>query len=350
MKNTTWRSQALAKLESIRPSLYRLARATAPFSDAANPFEVDGVIMVGIMLYGDTFNSKMPVAFGLIEDGIRRGKIKSSTTVICASSGNTGLCVALLCKMLGLKCRIIMSSDVPDSKVALISALGSPIEVVLHTSKDETTVERARREGKKRGFYDTDQYARDANPAAQCKYLGPQIWKEPQGQRRRIDILVVPGGTLGTAEGLRRYAAENGISTEIILALCAQKQEVPGARTVESIARDVRTASLDDFRHKLVATRYDSFLASYAILSEFPWTPGGPTSGLSYLAALRFVAQLKDQGTLDRYRGTDGKIRIFFLCPDDYRLYASLYKAELKEAADFSSPSIAVSRLLQKAA
>ena len=286
----SFQGTALQKLRRLDPSKQRLVRMTRELPQLLNPFIKDGVAMKGALLYGETFNSKVQVAYQMILKGIESGQIIKSTTLIAASSGNTGLGVAQICKMLGLKCRIIMSNDVPAQKVGLITAMGDPIEVVLHTSKTESTVERARREGALDGNFDTDQYANPANIEAQYTHLAPQLWKV---NKNDIDVVVVASGTLGTAGGIKRYIDEHAFSTKTVLAVCAPNEEVPGARTKDSIRRDVTTASLHDFKYIECGERYQSFLGSYALQAVVPLTPPGPTSGLALVGALRFIRKIK---------------------------------------------------------
>lgn len=326
-------------LELMDPARRTLVRIGPPFSSALNPFLDDGVTIRPAILYADTFNSKAHVAYELVAEGIRSGQITKDTVVLAASSGNTGLGVAQFCKALGVKCTVIMQSDTPAPKVGIIAALGNPVDVLLVSSG---TVATARSRGAEPGHYDTDQYGRPANLVAQYKYLMPQLF---QADKNLIDVLVVPGGTLGTAGGAKKFVEEHGLKTKIVLALCADGDEVPGARDEERIRRDVKIASIGDFHDRMYGNRYQSFLASYAAFPESVWTPGGPTSGLALSAALRFVKYHKDAKTLDGLRGNDGKIRVMCLFPDDYRPYADLYRSTLK-AKDFSLQTVPIRRLL----
>jgi len=330
-------------LTRLHPNSRKLVRIASPLTDALNPFANDGVKITPAILYSSTFNSKVPVAYELIAEAIRSGKITKETKVVAASSGNTGLGIAQINKCIGIESLIVMQNDTPQPKVGIISSLGHPINTALVSSG---TVQYAREKGAEPGWYNVDQYTNKANLEAQFKYFAPQLWIEHRG---RIDLIVAPGGTLGTAGGLKKYVEENGFGAKIVLALCADGQEVPGARDEARIRRDVKIASVDDFEYRMTATRYQSFLASYAMFAEIDWTQGGPTSGLALSVALRFLQKHKDAGSLDRFRGRDGDINVVFLCPDDYRLYADLYRSTLNEQRDFFLSSVPVSRLLEDA-
>ena len=136
------------------------------------------------------------------------------------------------------------------------------------------------------------------------------------------------------------------LSTKVVLAVCAPNEEVPGARTKESIRRDVTTAQLKDFQYIEQGKRYQSFLANYALHAVVPFTPPGPTSGLALVGALSFLDRIKKAGVLEQFRNNKSKMHVVFLCPDDYRLYSDLYRSELHGRNDFSSDSIEASRFM----
>lgn len=325
-------------LHRMNPSRRRLVCVADPISSNLNPFDGDKVIFTPALLYADTFNSKAPVAYQLILDGIASGEITPDTTVVAASSGNTGLGVAQGCKMIDLKCKIIMQTDTPALKVGAITMLGEPIEIEQISSG---TVQRAREYGAQPGYYDTDQYARPGNLKAQYSFLAPQLW----GNNFDIDVLVASGGTLGTIGGLQKFAKEREFTTKFVVALCADGEEVPGARDEARVKRDVAGLSVDQFDAKLYGSRYDSFLTSMALVPEIAWMSGGPTSGLAFLSALRYIDQHKKAGTLDSLRGKNGYVQAVFICPDDFRLYADLYRSTLN-AEDFKSSRISPTRLI----
>src|SRR5581483_5046315 len=280
------------------------------------------------------------MAYELLKEKVFSGKITPETKLCVPSSGNTGLGIAGICKALGLKCEIVMSNDTPAPKVGSISALGHPVDVTLLSSG---TVQYAREKSSRPGWDTIDQYSEPKNFMAQFTYLAPQLWTASDA---RIDILIVPGGTLGTAAGFRLFFLTNNLPTTLVLAICADGQEIPGARDEKRIGQDVTIAKVSEFEHVMTATRYQAFFASYMMFGGVDWMPGGPTSGLSLFAALKFLQKHKIAGTLEQFRRSNEKIRVIFLCPDDYRLYGDLYRSTVN-TDDFASSSIPVSKLLE---
>jgi len=331
-------------LERMNPARLRLVRMAAPLA-ALNPFAADGVTITPALLYAEC-NSKIAVAYELVRSGILSGEITQGTRVVIPSSGNTGLDAAMLLKALGVRGEVLMPQTAPPAKVGLVSVLGYPIDTTLVSA---STVTRAKELAALPGVFVLDQYGRrEENRGAQKRHLAPKLWGAHRGD---IDIVVASGGTLGTAGGLLDYIEERGLSTTVVLALCAPGEEIPAGRDEARIRREVSIGSVDEFAHRMLVTRFQAFLASYAMFSQAAeWGPGGPTSGEALSATLRFIKKHKDAGTLDQFRNKkDRSIRVVFLCPDDYRAYSDLYRAELNDDRDYFSPNIPVKRLLEEA-
>src|SRR5665213_2438375 len=182
--------------KSTDPTSCRLVRFSEPFPNWFNPFWHDNVVMRAAGIPGDVLHSKSYMARELLLGGIARGLITPTTTIISASSGNTGQGLGFFCNALGLKARIIMKSDTVLEKINAIRVIGNNVETILHSDAHESTVERARREGKEDGFYDTDQYANPCNPEAHRKYLGLQLFRRAKKIGLDISLLSVASGTM----------------------------------------------------------------------------------------------------------------------------------------------------------
>lgn len=330
--------------EASEPSDIRLVRLSRILPPELNPFHNEGVTIQIAGVPGEAKHSKWIVARSGIYDGVLSGRITPDTTVIEATSGNTGEGLATVCNLLGVPFLAVMSSDVPQEKVDAIRIIGRRTGVHLMTDADETTVEYARRKGREDGYYNPDQYANAWNPDAHYTYLAPQVWK----QQPKISILFPPGGTMGTYIGLARYARDRGTGTTVIPVVCAEGEEVPGARTLSSIKKDVRQkwqeyCSEEDF---VFGSRHLSFFLSFLTWSYL--VPHlGPSSGLALAGAYQFLKTHRDAGTLEQFRQDDKKIRVVVFGPDDNRPYHGLYFGELKkgELSSKIAPSDLLARL-----
>jgi cysteine synthase len=304
------------------PNKMRLVRIYDLPSEA-NPFAEDGVVLRVAAAPGETPYHKVPMARAGILEGIKSGRITRDTTIVEATSGNTGLAMASICTMLGLKFDAVISKDVPESKISVIRALGAHIGWQTPNT-GETTVECARRLGAQDGKYNPDQYASEWNPTSHYQHLMPQIFALTPAS-----VFVAPGGTMGTVIAAQWYALNYQRGTKVVPVMCAEGQEVPAARTLARVKKDIRLPWEKYFNGRndiQFATRFASFFASFFSWRFIP-VQLGPSFGLALVGALKFLRQQEAAGTLRQFRKDDGKIYVIVLGPDDYRPYAGLYLA-----------------------
>ncbi len=307
--------------EATNPSKMRLVRIFELPSEA-NPFADDDIVIKIAAAPGEAPYHKWPMARAGILDGIRRGLIVPETKVVEASSGNTGHGMAIVCNGLGLDFTMIVANDVPGQKVDIVRALGNCVGVRTPDS-GETTVECARRLGAQEGWYNPDQYSGEWNPMSHYNHLAPQLFGQTQ-----VSLFVTSAGTMGTSLGIDRYARDNALRTKVIPVMCADGQEVPAARSMARVKRDIRLPWESIFQGKGIqfGNRYASFLLSYLSWRLIP-VQLGPSFGLGLVGALKFLRQHKHAGTLEQFREPDGKIHVVVFGPDDYRPYNNLYLA-----------------------
>ena len=111
--------------------------------------------------------------------------------------------------------------------------------------------------------------------------------------------------------------------------MCAEGQEIPAARTLARVKKDIRLPweELTDEADIQFGDRYPSFLLSYLTWRLIP-VQLGPSFGLAFVGALKFLREQKRVGALDTVRDpVDGKVHVVVFGPDDYRAYHSLYLA-----------------------
>jgi cysteine synthase len=277
--------------------------------------------------FGESPFHKWHMARAGMLDGIRSMRIAPGTTIVEATSGNTGFALAMFCNALGLSFVPVIPGDVPSTKVDAIRAFGNGVSPMIHHSKEVTTVERARELGRQWGWYNPDQYAGAWNEQAHYHYLAPQLFSEVTPS-----LLFVPGGTMGTCLGLERYVREKHLPTKIVPVMCAPGEAVPAARTLARVKRDVQNGWPDVFDEADIAygSRHAAFLASFQSWREVP-VQIGPSSGLALASAFGVIEQRLSAGTLDELRSDAGTVEVVVFCPDDARQYLHLYFGELTQ-------------------
>ena len=166
-------------------------------------------------------------AFRMIEDAEKSGQIKKNDTLIEATSGNTGIALAMVAAMKGYKMRLIMPETASIERVQTMRAYGADVILV---SKDED-MEGARDLATKmrdsgEGFV-LDQFSNTSNYLAHFDGTGPEIWEQTKGQ---LTHFVSAMGTTGTITGVSKFLKQMNPSIEVIGAQPKDGSRIPGIR------------------------------------------------------------------------------------------------------------------------
>lgn len=145
----------------------------------------------------------------MIDRAERLGELKSGGTIVEATSGNTGIGLALTCAVRGYRCVFVMTDKCSQEKVRYLKALGADVIVVPAAAKPDSPehyVNTARRIANETpNAILTNQYANPANPEIHYRTTGPEIWEATEG---RVTHFVAGLGTGGTMSGTARFLKE----------------------------------------------------------------------------------------------------------------------------------------------
>src|SRR5215203_2114665 len=163
------------------------------------------------------YSVKDRIGISMIEAAESEGTLKPGGTIIEATSGNTGIGLALAAAVRGYRCIFVMTEKASVEKVRYLKALGSDVVVVPATAKPGTPdhyVETARRIAREtpNSFY-PDQYSNPNNPEAHYRTTGPELWEQTEG---RITHFVAGLGTGGTISGTGRFLKEKNPRIRVI--------------------------------------------------------------------------------------------------------------------------------------
>ncbi|HLG12913.1 MAG TPA: pyridoxal-phosphate dependent enzyme [Blastocatellia bacterium] len=157
------------------------------------------------------------IGVSMIDAAEREGQLKPGGTVVEATSGNTGIGVALTCAVRGYKAVFVMTDKCAVEKVRYLKALGSDVVVVPVSAKPDSPdhyVNTARRIAKETpNSIFLFQYGNTANPDAHYRTTGPEIWEQTEG---RITHFVSGIGTGGTISGAGRYLKEKNPNVRVV--------------------------------------------------------------------------------------------------------------------------------------
>jgi cystathionine beta-synthase len=163
------------------------------------------------------FSVKDRIGISMIEAAEKDGILKPGGTIVEATSGNTGIGLALAAAVKGYKCIFVLTDKASFEKLRYLKSLGADIVVCPAAAKAGTPdhyVETARRIASEmpNSFY-PDQYNHPANPLAHYRTTGPEIWRDTDG---KITHFVSSIGTGGTISGTSRYLKEQNPNIKII--------------------------------------------------------------------------------------------------------------------------------------
>jgi cystathionine beta-synthase len=163
------------------------------------------------------FSVKDRIGISMIEAAERAGVLKPGGTIVEATSGNTGIGLAIAASVRGYKCIFVMTDKASVEKSRYLKALGADVVITPVSAKPGTPdhyVSTARRIAAEtpNSFY-PDQYSHPANPEAHYRTTGPELWEQTEGQ---ITHFVSGIGTGGTISGTGRFLKEKNPNIRVI--------------------------------------------------------------------------------------------------------------------------------------
>jgi len=166
-------------------------------------------------------------AISMIRRAEERGEIKPGDTLIEATSGNTGIALAMAAAIRGYRMLLIMPEDLSVERAQTMKAFGAELILTPRSGGMEYArdlAEQMQQDGKGRVL---DQFANADNPRVHYETTGPEIWADTAG---RVTHFVSAMGTTGTITGVSRYLKEQRADVKIIGAQPAEGSRIPGIR------------------------------------------------------------------------------------------------------------------------
>jgi cysteine synthase B len=166
-------------------------------------------------------------ALSMIQRAQERGDIRPGDTLIEATSGNTGIALAMAAAIKGYRMVLIMPEDLSIERAQTMKAFGAELILTPKSGGMEYArdlAERMQKEGK--GLV-LDQFANGDNPRIHFETTGPEIWQDTQG---KVTHLVSAMGTTGTITGVSRYLKQQNPHVRIIGAQPSEGSRIPGIR------------------------------------------------------------------------------------------------------------------------
>ena len=191
------------------------------------PGDTSNVILAKLEGNNPAGSVKDRPALSMIQEAERRGEIKPGDTLIEATSGNTGIALAMAAAIKGYRMVLIMPDNLSEERRASMRAYGAQVVNVSREQGMEGARDLAIRmeaEGKGKVL---DQFSNADNPSAHYHTTGPEIWEQTAG---RVTHFVSSMGTTGTIMGVSRYLKEQNPAVQIVGLQPMEGAAIPGIR------------------------------------------------------------------------------------------------------------------------
>jgi len=246
-------------------------------------------------------------ALYMIKNGMERGEIQTSSKLIEATSGNTGIALAMIAGIYGLDIELVMPENSTKERVQTKRAYGAkvtltPTEVGIEGARDY-----AEAKVKEEGYIMLNQFGNNDNWKAHYQTTGPEIWKDTQG---KITHFVSSMGTTGTIMGTSTFLKEQNSEVQIVGVQPTDNAKIPGIRKwpQEYLPKIFDAKKVD----QIIEVNEKEAIETTRLLATKEGIFAGMSSGGAAAAALKLAKNL-DSGIIvsivcdrgDRYLSSD---------------------------------------------
>ena len=166
-------------------------------------------------------------ALNMVRTALDSGAISLQTPLIEATSGNTGIALAMICAIYGLSIELVMPENSTIERVKTMKAYGAKVTLTPASDGIEASRDYAQKRVTTEGYFSFNQFDNPANSQAHYLGTGPEIWRDTHQQ---VTHFVATMGTTGTISGTGRFLKEQNPSVKVIGVQPKEGAKIPGIR------------------------------------------------------------------------------------------------------------------------
>ena len=267
----------------------------------------------GVTLYGKLEGNnpggsvKDRAALSMIEGAEKRGELKKGVRIIEATSGNTGIALAMIAGIKGYEIELVMPENSTKERVQTMEAYGATVTLTPADKSMEGAIDYVREQVEKGGCIMLNQFGNSDNPLAHYRSTGPEIYRDTNGE---VTHFVSAMGTTGTIMGTSMYLKEQNEDIQIVGVRPGEGAKIPGIRRWP---KEYLPTIFEDFRvDSTIDVTQDEAVAMTHRLAREEGVFSGMSSGGAVAAATK-LAETLESGTIvciicdrgDRYLSSD---------------------------------------------
>lgn len=274
-------------------------------------------IVVKIEYFNPGGSAKDRVAMNIIKDAEEAGNLSRGDTIIEATSGNTGVGLAMVAAARGYRAIMVMPETMSSERKNLIAAYGAEVVLTPGNQGMKGSVDKACQLAKEiPGSIIAGQFMNQANPEIHYKTTGPEIWEDTDG---KVDIFVAGVGTGGTITGVGNFLRSKNDKVKIVAVEPTVSPLLSGGKAgphpLQGIGANFVPEVLDtDVYNQIITVTGDAAMGALRKLASLEGIFVGISGGAALWAGMKLAQEKENEGK-----------RIVVLLPDTGERYLSLF-------------------------
>ena len=260
-----------------------------PLVEAQHIFKKEGVTLL-LKLEGNNPGGSVKdrAAYNMISQALKRNNIKKGDTLVEATSGNTGIALALMAKVLGVNMVLVLPENSTIERIKTMRAYGAEVILTPAALGIEGSRDYALDLKYKKGYFRLNQFDNTDNSKAHYKTTGPEIWRDTDGE---VTHFIAAMGTTGTIMGVSDFLKQQNKNIKIIGAQPKEGAKIPGIRKwpQEYLPAIYNATKVD----QVIEVSEEEAKAMSQRLASEEGIFAGMSSGGSVLAAIKVAEKLE---------------------------------------------------------